>query len=62
MYENAGKYFTIFELIQLAIQTSINLKKESYQQGICFEISQLGIRGNECNATPQQPIHNQPLW
>ena len=58
MYENAGKYFTIFELIQLAI----NLKKESYQKRICFEISQLGIRGNECNATPQQPIHNQPLW
>ena len=41
---------------------SSNLKKESYQKGICFEISQLGIRGNECNATPQQPIHNQPLW
>ena len=58
MYENIGKYFAIFELIQLAI----NLKKDSYQKGICFEISQLGIRGNECNATPQQPIHNQPLW
>ena len=58
MYEKARKYFIIFGLIQLAkIQ-----KQDSYQKGICFEISQLGIRGNECNATPQQPIHNQPLW